>query len=153
MFVLFCLGLALSGYALLSLWKIYKRRNWPSTVGKVLEFQAQTARAAMRFWFSRGLFRQVGGQTLEQPERIVESSLGYIFVVEGYKFIGNRLSSWRLNFLSSNSVTGLEPGEKVKIFYCPSNPHQAFLMHAYGWPAGLILLLGLTIISITLFYY
>lgn len=135
--VVAALLLVLNG--LTALYQTLTRRRWPSTVGVIAQ-AVPTAPATVRDWFYQTVLgrrrAEVGEIHTEQPV------LCYVYALEGFKYIANRLHASPAWPLMRNRISGLIEGEKVRVFYHPKYPHIAFLAQSYAWPALLQLALG-----------
>lgn len=121
----------------INLYRVLIRRHWPSTVA-VIARAIPTELATFSDWFDQAVL----GRSRSDESHARAQVLCYVYALEGFKYVGTRLHAAPTWPLARNRISGLDEGEKVRVFHHPKYPHIAFLAQSYAWPALLRLAVG-----------
>ena len=127
------------------------RRSWPNAVGRILvNEEIETLKQPIfnsNFQpVSKHTFRAVGDSSRKKALR-----LSYVYVVGEYKYIGTKLYSSVLLQYIPTQILGINPGDKVQVFYSPSNPEVSFLAHSFTRLGWVYIVTGVILVAIALY--
>jgi len=131
---------------LFNLYRALSKRSWPETIGKIQRNEVDTVTSSE---FSQTRLDPLSNYSAKSnygtdKEKVL--GLSYVYVVEGGKYIGGQLYSAPI-LKARQQISGLTAGDKVKVFYKPSNPHNSFLAHSFAWPSAIVVLSGLLLLA------
>ena len=127
---------------------ILLRNNWPTTTGKIL---AVGSHCEYKSDFTDAFSSNLKLFSLPKIHKFKVYTLKYVFVVGKYKYENDTLYSSPISLIPNRRPLGVKIGDYLKVSYCPSNPHSAYLLTSPLWPSALVGACGLALICLGLY--
>ena len=122
------------------------KRRWPETVAVIQRNEVREVTSSIFSLFWLGPLSNFSSKSYADTDKEKVLMLSYVYVVDGFKYVGNQLYSAPIIQVRCRPG-GIREGSKVKVFYNPGNPGNAFLAHSFAWPSMVVILLGVIIIG------
>ncbi len=125
---------------------ICQRRTWPEVVGVIQRNETVNTPKPPNYSGPPALPSKRTGRKFGDKSHTQELWLSYLYAVDGVKYVGSRLYSAPLIKLEAKKLSGINVGDKVKVFYCASNPSISFLAHSYQWASVISAVFGVALV-------
>lgn len=145
-FLFYLLGSVIALVGIFNLFKCLSRRKWPETLGLIQRNETRQVTSNIMSPLRTGVMGAFSSKSYAGTDKEVVLSLSYVYAIDGYKYIGDALFSAPV-LRNRQQLGGLAKGDKVKVFYKPSNPAVSFLAHSFAWPSVLVIATGAALIA------
>ncbi|AFU99523.1 DUF3592 domain-containing protein [Simiduia agarivorans] len=145
-FLFYLLGGVILLVGVYNLFKCLSRRKWPETVGLIQRNETRKITSNIISPLRTGLMGSFSSKSYGGTDKEIVLALSYVYAIDGYKYVGNKLYSAPV-VTDRQQLEGLHKGDKVKVFYKPSNPAVSFLAHSFAWPSVVVILMGSIVLA------
>ncbi len=135
---LYFIGGFISLIAFVDLVIILNRRDWIETEARIVDsrVEEQVDKAYIIGWSDYKPVKEISNTSYKKH-------LEYEYVVGEEKYLGKRVYSGFLSFLTYNKFLTLTYGSRQKVFYKKQEPRESFLFHSSGLKRIMFVILGL----------
>lgn len=131
---------------LFNLYRVFTKRYWSETIGKIQRNEVNTVTSSMYSHTKLDPLSNFSSKSNYGTDKEKVLGLSYVYVVEGSKYVGGQLYSAPI-IKARQQIAGLNVGDKIKVFYNQRNPFSSFLAHSFAWPSILVVTMGLILMA------